>query len=138
MTVNVEGGADAIRPLTIGSRNAAECGALSTDVLSSQVTNPGSGSGGTAGILPRTGAGIALLLRWAMILIALGTLLSLAGWQCGQRFEPVRAFGARVRRKRGSVALLPATQVPFVDTSRFQPYRSRYTDSVQADAEPAH
>jgi hypothetical protein len=81
-------------------------------------TTRGSDAGGS-GILPRTGSDFFRVILWALILIALGTLLILAA----RRFAPAHAHGGRVR-VRGAVAALPPPEVPFVDTSRFVPYRS--------------
>lgn len=72
---------------------------------------------GSGGLLPRTGAGIAVLVLWAVAMLGLGTALVLAA---RRRFALAGAPG-RAR----TVLALPAPEVPRIDTSRFVPYRSR-------------
>ena len=74
---------------------------------------------GGGGILPRTGGDIMKVLFWALVLVAFGTLLIVVT----RRAAFGRADGGALRAA-GPIAALPAPDVPFVDTSRFMPYRS--------------
>ena len=92
-----------------------------TSVLGTSLRNDATGSGG--GILPRTGGELFRLMMWALILIGVGTLIVVATRRLGERLSPVRTLRRRPRARR-SIAALPPPEVPFVDTSRFVPYRS--------------
>ena len=84
----------------------------------STVNSSRSSEAGGGGILPRTGGDVLRVILWALILVAFGTLLIVGA----RRFAPARVQAGRAGR--GVVAALPPPEVPFVDTSRFVPYRS--------------
>lgn len=77
----------------------------------------GSSDNSGSGVLPATGQDVMRILLLALLLIASGSLLIVLM----RRFSP--AYGVGVR-SGGAVAALPPPEVPFIDTSRFQPYRS--------------
>jgi hypothetical protein len=102
-----------------GATGAGDGAGTGASVLGSSVRNT---SGGGGGILPRTGADLFRLVMWALILIGLGTLLVLATMRVSEKLAPARTSSRRTRSRR-AVAALPPPEVPFVDTSRFVPYR---------------
>lgn len=95
-------------------RGALEVLGEGASVLGTSTRNT-SGAGG--GILPRTGGDFLKILLWALILIAFGAALIVLT----RRFAPARAGVPGARR---DIPALPPPEVPFVDTSRFVPYRS--------------
>jgi hypothetical protein len=86
----------------------------------------GGGGGGGGGVLPRTGAGILMLIVWAIALIAAGTALVFAARRGGLRVQPLRVVSTRFkRRSSGTPLALPPPDVPFIDTTGFVPVRPK-------------
>lgn len=83
----------------------------------------GNTNGGGGGILPKTGAGLLMLVLWAIALIAVGTALALAARRRIARLQPVRLVGSRWRSRSNGPAALPPPDVPFMDTTGFVPTR---------------
>ena len=84
------------------------------------------------GVLPRTGAGILLLILFALALIGLGSLLAASAWRYRYQLAPVRVFGARFGRKTRRPLALPAPGLQFIDTSRFVPTNTRTTPKPES------
>lgn len=127
VVVDIDGRENEIsRPLTVGPNDAAACDGTraaetsggGTTVLGTSERNPGAGGG----ILPRTGGDLLRLLLYALVLVLFGSTLVLAARRRGLRFADLALF--RSQRAR-AIAALPPPEVPFVDTSRFVPYRSK-------------
>jgi hypothetical protein len=130
--VNIEDRGVRSRPLIVDSDNAELCGpGDGTVVAGTSETNDGSG-GGT---LPRTGAGILLLLLWAVVLLGLGTVLVMTAWRYRARLTPAYVRTRLERRSHAPVLALPAPEIPRIDTSRFVPYRSR-VERAEPPAQP--
>jgi hypothetical protein len=101
-------------------KGAIEVVDAGVSVLGTSTRNTsGSSDASGSAVLPRTGSDFLRILVWALIFIAAGTLLIVVT----RRFRP-EAVPAGRTRGRGAVAALPPPEVPFVDTSRFVPYRS--------------
>ncbi|MGH2760909.1 MAG: hypothetical protein ACRDKJ_15270, partial [Actinomycetota bacterium] len=83
------------------------------------------GGGGGGGVLPKTGAGILMLILWAIALIAAGTALVFAARRGGLRIQPLRVVSTRFRRRSATPLALPPPDVPFIDTAGFVPVRPR-------------
>jgi hypothetical protein len=114
--VSIEGRGELIRDLRVEDDSGEPCGpGDGTVVAGTTQTNTGAGSGA----LPRSGAGILILVMWALVLVGLGTVLVASAWRYRARLVPIRAL--RTNRRLGNAD----PEVPFVDTSRFTPYRSR-------------
>jgi len=110
--VSIEGRGVLTRDLLVQEGDGGTCGAGDGTVVAGVTqTNPGG-----SGTLPRTGAGILLLLMWALVLVGLGTVLVASAWRYRARLVPLAMLNRR-RRAGGH-------EVPFVDTSRFTPYRT--------------
>jgi hypothetical protein len=108
-----------------------------TRVLASTVTDPGSG------LRPKTGRDLVVMLMWALILVVFAAVLVRTTRTGARRYGSVRAFGRRFGRTPHVPAALPPPEVPFIDTSRFVPYRSRTgpgpsSRDVRRSAPPAH
>lgn len=87
------------------------------------VSGRGGGGGGGGGALPKTGAGIAMLILWALALIALGTALVYATKRGRIRLQPLRVVSSRLKRRDTGPLALPAPDVPYIDTTGFVPTR---------------
>jgi hypothetical protein len=101
---------------------------LGADVLGEDEDNDGGGSGNQGqasggGVLPRTGAGILLLILWAIVLIGGGTLLARAAWKYRMRFAPVAAMHRRNQQRE--MDSIQGPDLPVLDTSRFVPQRTQ-------------
>lgn len=117
------GGSDPGATVPDGSSPAgvsAPDGTSPTTVLGTNFRNTADGG---AGILPLTGGDLLRLLLWGVVLVLLGTVL-LTARKRGLRYVWLRARGHRPIRP-SEVLALPPPEVPFIDTSRFVPYRSR-------------
>lgn len=116
------------RSLTVSQNDATACEGTraadtgaggGTSVLGTSERNPAAGGGG---ILPRTGGDLLRLLLYALVLVLFGSTLVVAARRRGLRLADLPLFrGSRTR----AIAALPPPEVPFVDTSRFVPYRSK-------------
>jgi len=115
-------------PILVVAQGSGVLGTATSDTRSS----------GGGGILPKTGGEIARLVLWAMLLLALGTSLVMGARNATRRLAPANARGGP-RERRGAVPLLPSPEVPFIDTSRFVPYRSTVTssDTTRTSARPS-
>jgi hypothetical protein len=113
--VSIEGRGVLTRDLRVLEGDGQTCGPGDGTVVAG-ISQANTGSGDA---LPRTGAGVLILVMWALVLVGLGTVLVASAWRYRARLVPLRAF--RTNRRLGNAD----PPVPFVDTSRFTPYRSR-------------
>jgi hypothetical protein len=111
IVADIEGCGELRAPIEVLGAGAT---VLGTSTRNTSSSSDASGSG----VLPRTGNDFMRVILWALILIAAGTMLIVTT----RRFAPAHAHVGR-RRARGAVAALPPPEVPFIDTSRFVPYR---------------
>jgi hypothetical protein len=120
IVADIEGCGEFRGALEVLARGSGAGDGGGTSGLGSTVRNSAAGDGG---ILPRTGGELFRLAMWALILIGLGTLLILGTKRLTELLAPAGVL-ARRSRSRHTMAALPPAEVPFVDTSRFVPYRS--------------
>jgi hypothetical protein len=110
-------------PATVGTTIPEGDG---TTVLGTTVRNTGDG-----GLLPLSGGDLIGLLLWGSALALVGTVLMRIARKRGFRYTWLRIRGHEAVDRRYVLAL-PPPEVPFVDTSRFIPFRSRVEDSLRS------
>ena len=115
LIADIEGCGELMRPIEVLPAG--------TRVLGNTITNgdPGSGNNGP---LPHTGIQLLMWILAALILLTIGTILTMSSKYARHRFAFVRAAADRTHVHRSA-----DPNVPVVDTSRFVPYRSRVEET---------